>query len=158
MLSANIDPAPAIAKLDVMKQRLRAGVRGGVKNGAGRLLSLVQAKLSGEVLQARSGALLRSIHVETNENADGFGARVFSDGSVPYARIQEYGGRVNIPALAPVNAKALAFAWGGRMVFAKSVAAHVVDLPERSYMRYSLAEFADTFTGDIRQTVADALS
>ncbi|HEX4079584.1 MAG TPA: hypothetical protein VHX61_12015 [Rhizomicrobium sp.] len=158
MITTRIDPTPAIAKLEVMKRRLRAGVRAEVENGAARLLSRVQAKLSGEVLEARSGALLRSIQAETNEDEDGFGAQVFSDGSVPYARIQEYGGRVNIPALTPVHAKALAFAYGGRMVFAKSAAAHVVDIPERSYMRSSLAEFADAFTADIRRIVSDALS
>jgi len=158
MITAQIDPAPAIAKLGAMKQRLRADVGAGVDNGAARLLSRVQAKLSGKVLQAPSGVLLRSIQVETDEDEDGFGARVFSDGSAPYARIQEYGGRVNIPALTPVHAKALAFVYGGKMVFAKSVSAHVVDLSERSYMRSSLAEFADGLSGEIRQIVADALS
>ncbi|MGH6878879.1 MAG: hypothetical protein ACREHV_16085 [Rhizomicrobium sp.] len=157
MITASIDPAPAIAKLDAMQQHLREGVRTAVQDDAGRLLSIVQAKLSGEVLNARSGALLRSIHAETDEDADGIGARVFSDGSVPYAHIQEFGGRMSIPALAPVSAKVLAFAYGGRMVFAKRTVAHVVDIPERSYMRASLAGFASIFADGIRKLVADAL-
>jgi hypothetical protein len=158
MITTTIDAAAAIAKLAAMKDRLRANVRGAADEDAARLLAIVQGKLSGEVLNSRSGALFRSIRVESVEDADGVGARVFSDGSVSYARIQEYGGRVNIPALEPVRAKALAFAYGGRMVFAKSAAAHVAHIPERSYMRSSLAEFAATFADGVRKVVADALA
>jgi hypothetical protein len=77
---------------------------------------------------------------------------------VPYARIQEYGGRLDIPAIAPVQAKALAFAYGGRLVLAINAAAHSVVIPERSYMRSSLDEFSSTFANDIGNAVADAFT
>ncbi|HTT84962.1 MAG TPA: HK97 gp10 family phage protein [Rhizomicrobium sp.] len=158
MISVKVDTAPAIARLDETKLRLRAAARNAVESGANRLLSLVQEKLSGEVLNSRSSALLRSIRVETAEDTDGIAVRVLSDGSVPYARIQEYGGRVNIPALEPIRAKALAFGYGGKLVFAKSTAAHVVDIPERSYMRLSLAEFARAFSDEMREAIAGSLA
>lgn len=158
MIAVDYDTEPAIAKLDALKERLRVSAGGCIENGANKLLSIIQNKLSGEVLNSRSGALLRSIGVEKTENPEGIGARLFSDGSVPYARIQEYGGRVNILAVAPVHAKALAFAWGGRLIFARSVAAHVVDIPERSYMRSSLDEFAPAFVDYVRGTIGDALT
>jgi phage gpG-like protein len=157
-ITAEIAAERAIAEFDALPGKVRASARDAVAEDGARLVSIVQAKLSGDVLQSRSGALLRSIKAETNEDADGVGVRVFSDGSVPYARIQEYGGRIAVPQIVPVEAKALAFAYGGRMVFAKSAAAHVVDIPERSYMRSSLDEFAAAFVADIRKIVTDALA
>ncbi len=158
MITAQIDAAPAIAKLGALPMKLRVAVREAVEEDAQELLAIVQAKLSGEVLQLRTGALLRSITVETNEDADGIGARVLSDGSVPYARIQEFGGRIAIPEIAPATAKALAFNYAGRLAFAKRTAAHVVDLPERSYMRSSLAEFAPGFVGRLREAFAETIA
>ncbi len=156
MIITRTDTGAAIAKLDALKERLRATARNAVEDGGNRLLSAVREKLSGDVLNSRSGALLRSLRMEIAGNTDGFSACVFSDGSVPYARIQEYGGRLNIPAIAPVHARALAFAWNGRLVFANHTAAHVVDIPERSYMRTSLAELADTFADDLQHGIAEA--
>jgi hypothetical protein len=158
MITVDFDTAPAVEKLDALKERLRAAVRSCIGNGAGRLLSIIQGKLSGGVLNSRSGALLNSIRAETVEDTHRIDARVFCDGLVPYARIQEYGGRLNIPAIAAVHAKALAFSYGGRLVFAKTVAAHCVVIPERSYMRSSLDEFSSAFANDIANTVADALA
>lgn len=150
-----IDATAAIAKLEALKQRLRARVRQVVEDGASELQARVQTKLSGEVLQARSGALGDSIKTEVVEDADSIGARVSSD--VPYARIHEYGGRINVPKIAARNAKVLAFEYGGRMVFAKRTAAHVVTMPERSFMRSALAEFAPLLLDDIRKVTAEAL-
>jgi hypothetical protein len=158
MITIEVGTAPAIAKLDVLAQSLRSATRNAIENGGNQLLSIVQGKLSGEVLNARSGALLHSIRALTSEAANSVETRVFCDGSVPYARVQEYGGRLNIPAVVPVRAKALAFAYEGRLVFATSTAAHVVDIPERSYMRASLDEFEATFAQSIHQSVADALA
>jgi hypothetical protein len=155
MITAQVDAESAIAELETLKDRVGDVVGEAVEGAASQLLGLVQAKLSGEVLNARSGALRSSIRVESD--AEGSGARVFSDGSVPYAHVQEYGGRIAIPEIVPKNAKALAFAYGGRMVFAARTAAHVVNLPGRSYLRSSLAEFAPLFLDDIRKVVMEAL-
>lgn len=153
---ATIDAMAAIAKLEALKDRLRTDVREAVEDGASALASRVQTKLSGEVLQARSGALRDSIMAEVSEDAPGVGARVSSD--APYARVHEYGGRINIPEIVPRNAKALAFEYGGRLVFAKRTAAHVVTMPERSFMRSALAEFAPVLIDDIRKVVAEAIA
>jgi hypothetical protein len=158
MISVEFDTAPAVARLDTLKERLRAAARSSIENSAARLLSIIQGKLSGEVLNSRSGALLRSIRVEVLENAAGFAARLSSDGSVPYARIQEYGGRLNIPALTPTHGKALAFAYGGRLVFAKATAAHIVNIPERSYMRSSIDEYQSGLLDNIRAAVAGVIT
>ncbi len=155
-ITAEIDAARAIAKLAALPGEVRSGVRETMQAELLELLATVQAKLSGGVLNARSGNLRDSIQAEMSEDDSSVAARVFSDGSVPYARIQEYGGRVDVPEMAPVNTKALAFAWHGRMVFAKRTAAHAVAIPERSYLRSSLAEFAETFVDGIRKVAAEA--
>lgn len=151
MIALNIGATGAIERLRALVDKTRAGVRDAVAASAERLVALVQAKLSGEVLNARSGALRASIRAETDETS----ARISSD--VPYARIQEYGGHIALPEIVPVNARALAFAYGGKLVFAKRVKAHGVDIPERSYMQSSLAEFEAGFVDDIRRVAAEAL-
>lgn len=157
MITVEFDAAPAAAKLGATRRRLRSSMQGAMVRGAGQLLSLVHAKLSGEVLNVRSGALLRSIRAATAEDEGSISARVFSDGSVPYARIQEYGGHLNIPAAIPGHAKALAFAYGGRLVFAKRTAAHVAEIPARSYLRSSLDEFGGEFSETVHAAIVDSL-
>jgi hypothetical protein len=158
MIRIETDTAPAIAKLAALRTNLHASTQACIANGAAVLLSIVQGKLSGSVLNSRSGALLHSIHTEIVEADDEIGARVFSDGSVPYAHVQEYGGRLNIPAMVPVNGEALAFVYQGRLMFARSTAAHVIDIPARSYMRSSLDEFAPAFVDNVHNAVANAAS
>ena len=155
MVSTAIDATAAIEGLRAWRGRLRARFRDGFVQSAAALLALVRAKLSGEVLQARSGALRASMRADVAETRAGFDLRVASDGSVAYARIQEYGGRIAVPEIAPRNAKALVFAYGGRVVFAKAARAHAVNIPERSYMRSSLEDFAPVFADSIRRITAD---
>jgi hypothetical protein len=150
MTKANVDASGTCAKLDALSVKVRASAAQAVRDNTRQLLARVQDKLSGDVLNVRSGALLRSI-VETGLHADASGVAdsVTSDGSVAYARIQEWGGRVNIPEIVPLAAKVLAFEYGGKLVFARHVAAHSADIPERSFLRSSLAEQTQAFTDDI---------
>lgn len=157
MISVAIRAERAVERLRARCGDLRARVRENFAAGADALLGLVRTNLSGAVLRPGSGALRDSVRAEMSEDASGFAARVWSDGSVPYARIQEYGGRIAVPEILPNRAKALAFVYGGRMVFAKSARAHVVDIPERSYMRTALAEFAPAFLEGVRKVAAESL-
>ena len=154
--AAKIDAAPAIEAVRLWRARFRQGLRDSFAAGAAVLLAIVRAKLSGEMLRPKSGALRASIRAAVAEDAAGLAARVWSDGSLPYARIQEYGGRIMVPDLAARNAKALAFVYGGKIAFATRVRAHAVELPERSYMRSSLADFAPAFADGIRKVTAEA--
>jgi hypothetical protein len=145
VIQAQIDSAPAAEKLAQWRDAFRARLARAFAQGAEALAERVRAKLSGAVLGPRSGALRAAIRAEVTENDDGFEARVWSGGAPPYARIQEYGGRIAVPALRAVNAKPLAFPYGGRLVFARQTRAHVVSIPERSTLRSALAEFAPAF-------------
>jgi phage gpG-like protein len=156
-VAIEIDAAGATAKLAALPDKVRAGVRQVVHAGALKLLAKVQQKVSGDVLQVRSGALLNSLR-ETgfSDSGDAISDGVTTDAAVKYARIQEYGGKIEAPEIAPVNARALAFEYGGKLVFAMKTAAHVIEIPEHSYMRSSLAEIAPSILDDIRKVVASA--
>jgi hypothetical protein len=89
MTKANVDTSAARDKLNALAVKVRASAAQAVQDNTKQLLARVQDKLSGEVLNIRSGALLRSI-VETGLNVDaaGVGDSVASDGSAAYARIR----------------------------------------------------------------------
>ena len=127
---------------------------------------VVQDKLNGQVLNQRSGALARSIQQESPIEQDGgIYGRVFSSGDVKYAAIHEYGGVIKhpggtayIPGLGP----------GGLPAFISNSAAdglasighavprtlpHDIPMPERSFLRSSLADQA----AEIAQGLKDAV-
>jgi phage gpG-like protein len=154
MSAIAVDARATTIKLKALAPDVRRAVGETVADSTEKLWNIARLKLSGDVLNVGSGKLLRSIQQEVRDSE----GRVFSDGSVDYARIQEYGGRVDIPELVPVNAKALAFEYEGRLVFAKRTQPHAVTIPERSYLRSSLAEFAPQFTADLEAAVEGALA
>jgi phage gpG-like protein len=154
VIEARIDSAPARAALAQWRHAFAARLAGVFADGAAALLESARAKLSGSVLASGSGRLRASLRAEVTSKAGGFAARVWSDGSVPYARIQEYGGRIAVPEIRAIETKALAFAYGGRLVFTRMTRAHAVDIPERSFLRSALAEFAPAFAEAIAK-VAD---
>jgi phage gpG-like protein len=122
----------------------------------GALEALIQQKLSGEVLQIRSGALAASI-ISSIEN-DGSDTSVsISSTGVPYAAIQEFGGKTAAHDIVAVKAKALAFSMGGDQIFAKSVHHPGSTIPARSYLGSSLAEMRDEIESGFKQAILDAL-
>jgi phage gpG-like protein len=100
-------------------------------------------KLSGQTLNARSGALRDSIVAEVAADGENVVATVASVGDVKYAAIQEYGGKTAAHEILPSKAAALAFVEGGAMRFARRVEHPGSLIPERSYLRSSLAEASD---------------
>jgi phage gpG-like protein len=124
---------------------------------ADQLLARVHARLGGEVLQPRSGALDASVGVDGPALAgDQVVTRLFAGADLKYAAIQEYGGVTGPHEILPSRAKALAFLDGGRRVFAKVVHHPGSRLPERSYLRASLAEMASRIDAEMKAAVLDA--
>lgn len=157
MLDATTNARALGAALAGLPMKVRTGVAAAISLAAQELRERVEENLSGDVLNARSGALKDSI-VETVSSGDILSASVGSDGSVPYVRIQEFGGRIAIPEIVPRAAKVLAFPFGGRIVFAAHTAPHEVDIPERSYLRSALEEESPAIAGAIRDAISEALS
>lgn len=129
-----------------MRRRLRVAI---VRDGQ-KLLARVRAKLSGQVLKMRSGRLLRSIKAQMREGSDYIYGRVFSEG-VAYAGIHEHGGQTRPHLIMPRNVQALHFMVGGREIFAKVVHHPGSKIPQRSYLRSSLAELREEIIADIHE-------
>ena len=115
---------------------------------------IVTDKLSGQVLKSHTGNLKRAIvQTPAEEAGDTVTGSVGLGSEARYGLAHEFG--AHIPERHPVNAKALHWIGkGGEEVFAMRAAAF--DLPERSFMRSSFAEFRDRIEEAIRQSIARA--
>lgn len=160
MFSITLDGADQLgARLDDLPDAVRAAVRAKAADLAERLRAhIADDKLSGQVLQAKTGALRASIGADVTIDADRIAARVFSAGDLKYARIQEYGGRTPAHEILPMKAKVLAFIAGGGTVFARRVQHPGSTIPAHSYLRSGLADMAGTITNEMKATVTDALA
>jgi phage gpG-like protein len=147
-----------IARLDAYPAALAAALAAKASELAAALAEIVKTdKLSGAVLNARTGALRASIAAGVSSDADGFRASVGSNGDVKYAAIQEYGGRTGAHEILPAKARALAFVAGGAQRFARKVEHPGSMIPERSYLRASLDEMRDEIESALAATAAEAL-
>jgi phage gpG-like protein len=145
-----------IARFDAMPSKIRSALLRKVTALALMLEAKVKdEKLSGQVLNVRSGALRRSIFNEVTDTATEVTGKVASSGDIKYASVHEYGGTINIPEIT-AKGKALAFMMGGKQVFFKKVAAHTVTMPERSFMRSSLKDMESQIREGLTQTVREA--
>ncbi len=118
----------------------------------------VGEKLSGEVLQSKTGTLLNSIASEVNEDGDSISSSIFVDGDVPYAAILEYGGTTKSHIIEATQAKALAFMSNGKQMFAKYVNHPGSVIPEYSYLRSSLADMNDDILDEMSGAIQDELN
>lgn len=110
-------------------------------------------KLSGQVLNVVTGDLRRSINFNVVQEAKKVLGRVFSSGDVKYAGIHEFGGRTSPHEIVPRKAQALAFMYGGKQVFAKSVKHPGSVMPERSFMRSSFNENQMFIVRELKEAV-----
>ncbi len=124
---------------------------------AQQLEARVRDNLSGAILNARSGRLLASIASGMDDGGTEVSGFVTSTG-VPYAKIQEYGGKTAAHEIVAVKAKALAFAGTGGQVFAKSVHHPGSVIPAHAYLGRALADMQDAIEADLKQSVLDALT
>ena len=142
----------ASAALADLPDRLRDALADKATALAAELEAKVQQKLAGGVLNPRTGALARAIVATIEATATGVAVTIATNGDVKYAAIHEYGGVIPPHEIVPDKAKALAFLLGGKQAFAARVNLPAVAMPERSYLRSSLAEMAD----EIRDGLSEA--
>jgi phage gpG-like protein len=114
-------------------------------------------KLSGQVLKVQTGNLRRSIHHSVGVEGSAVVGRVFSDGSVNYAHIHEYGGVTPPHDILPVKAEALHFMYHGKEVFAKIVHHPGSKIPERSYLRSALSDKAEHIKTELTAAVRESV-
>lgn len=144
------------AALATMPERIRDALLAKSNVLAAALQERIRQKLTGEVLQTRSGALAASIVASIAEEPHGIAVRIAST-DVKYAAIHEFGGTIPPHQIVPDKAKALAFVIGGKQVFAARVQIPTVTMPERSYMRASLAEMAAAIREGLSEAVTHVL-
>jgi phage gpG-like protein len=128
-------------RLGVMPDRLRAALAEKIDALAQTLFAqVVGVNLSGGVLNTRSGSLRDSIRMQASQQDGAIGVEIFSDGDLPYAAIQEYGGKTAAHEILPDKARVLAFALNGSRVFARRIQHPGSQIPERSYLRSALED------------------
>lgn len=115
-------------------------------------------RLSGQLLQSRSGALKASIAAELTVDGGALNATVGSFGDVKYAAIQEYGGRTAAHEILPAKTQALAFVAGGGMGFARRVQHPGSAIPAHAYLLASLDESRDAIVAELASAAEDAWS
>jgi phage gpG-like protein len=141
-------PASLLIKLEAKARDLATALAAKVRDD----------KLSGQVLQTRSGALKASIAADVSVDGANLTATVGSFGDVKYAAIQEYGGRTGAHEILPTKAQALAFVVGGATRFARRVQHPGSTIPAHAYLLASLGEQRDAIFAELTQTANDAWS
>lgn len=156
-----------VAALRAKGPRILSSIRDELDSTMFDLLRRVQAKLSGGVLQTRTGNLLKSA-VKEPTIVSGAGQQVLGGVSaggglaMKYASVHEMGGR-GWYDIYPKNAKVLAWTPTGGLpwatkrgtVFAMHV--HHPPLPKRSYMQSSLDEMRAEIVARIYRAAARGL-
>lgn len=110
-------------------------------------------KLSGQVLNRKSGRLVRSIGSRVLDSAAAVFGIVFQSSDVPYGAIHEYGGKTSPHLIVPKNAKVLAFTKAGSKVFASKVNHPGSQFPSRSYMRSSLRDMSTEISLGMKEAI-----
>jgi phage gpG-like protein len=150
-----------IARLNAMPAAVRQALIKKVTALSFKLESKIKAeKLSGQVLHVKSGALRDSIHalpVVASDTSVTGGAVQGSPLTKAYAAIHEYGGKTAAHEIIATKAQALSFAMGGKQMFFKKVMHPGSVMPERSYMRSSLAEMKEEIIEGMHEAVREAL-
>jgi phage gpG-like protein len=145
----------AFARFARLPQTLRPELRRATVASGSALQRRVQGKLSGAVLNVRTGNLRSSINTVILDGDSFTGASVGT--KVRYARIHEYGGVTRPHVIVPKRGQALAFNWKGRDVLFARVNHPGSKIPERSFLRSSLREEKPLIRDRYRAAIVRAL-
>ena len=150
--------AEVIEHLGTVPAKVRVNVRDALDAWGTELALYIKTdKLSGQVLNRRTGLLSGSVHPLLEDSAQGITGGAGAGAGVPYARIHEFGGTIPAHEVVARNAQALAFTVDGTLRFAKRVQIPDVEMPERSYMRSSFTEKSPQGIEELRAAVREAL-
>jgi hypothetical protein len=156
MSDLGVDGVGAETRLALIESSLGSALGDTIGALGSELMARIEAKLSGGVLATKSGALLASLSLDEEIAAPTFLAHVASRG-VPYAGIQEYGGRTEAHDIVAIKAKALAFVTDGKTAFAKSVHHPGSVIPPHSFMRGTLDEMHDEIVAAFKAALGAAI-
>lgn len=144
-----------VAKLGRLSRQGKAAIRVSVQRLTLQLLAKVKAgKLSGQVLNVRTGRLRRSINQKIKLEKTGVYGIVGTN--VEYARAHEYGGAVTVKA----HMRMMRTAWGRAVKNPRKiqVRAHTVNYPERSFLRSALADMEPDIRAEIQKALIGGMT
>lgn len=154
-----IDTSKLDQKLGAMPGRLQSGILNAVKRLAINLQGYVkESKLSGQVLNVRTGTLRRSINQEVTQSGSMTTGIVGTN--VSYAKVHEYGfsGEVSVKE----HLRTITQAFGRPLAAPKvvTVRAHamMMNLPERSFLRSALLDFEPRIKKELQQAANEAIA
>lgn len=139
----------AIQRFERMPEKLRIELKAGITRAALRVQTQTkQSKLSGQVLNVRTGRLRRSINVDVQQTAERVVGTVGTN--VEYAHIHEYGftGAVGVR-------EHLRTAKSGKTSIVRGHSRNV-HIPEKSFLRSALADMAEPIRHEFEQAVLRA--
>lgn len=147
-----------VGKLEAFTGKLKAELKKAVQTLALMLQGKVQTgKLQGQVLRHITGNLSASIAQEVTEDETSVLGRVFSNGTVKYARIHEFGFSGAEAVAAHQRRQTMVF---GRAIdpIIVQVAAFTrnMNMPARSFLRSTLVENRETIERQLTECVARA--
>jgi phage gpG-like protein len=139
-----------VGTLNAFPDVLKSGLRNGITRACLRLQTKVkQDKLSGQVLNVRTGRLRRSITQRVEEESGSVVGYVGT--KVKYARAHEFGFTGNVTVR-----EHLRKAKSGKESLVKAHSRNV-HLPERSFLRSALKDLQPAIRQDIRAGVVEAV-
>lgn len=131
----------------------------------------VKTKLTNQVLRVRTGNLRASIFQRTWEAGTALWGAVFSNGSVKYAGIHEFGGVIQHPggtAYIAKNPNHILGTSGGVTFISNAAAAnmkavlrtkpHPIPVPARSFLRSSLRDMDTDIVRGLKQAAVEAIA
>ncbi|MBV8061459.1 MAG: HK97 gp10 family phage protein [Alphaproteobacteria bacterium] len=165
MISGTVKGTDAvIARIGRVEPNVREALIAEVKRLAISLQSYVVVnKLSGQVLKRRTGTLAASIQWRADNsggNVSAFvGSRINEAAELKYARVHEYGfdGTVTVRE----HLRMMTQAFGREVKEPRQITVHThsrnMHVPERSYLRSSLAEMKNDVLDGIRNAVSQGV-
>lgn len=159
-VTIEVDASRVLAKFDGLPREVHDALLAKVSALTLQLEAKVAGKLSGEVLQVRTGALRRSIFSTVDDQgATGVYGSAASSGDVKYAAIHEFGYVGTEAVKAHIRHITQAFGQSLKQAVDAQVNAfsRKMNMPERSFLRSSLADMKDTIIADLTEAVQSAL-
>jgi phage gpG-like protein len=117
----------------------------------------IKEKLSGEVLQARTGKLRNSIYARIYMGSTNVTMSFGSRGDVSYAEIHETGGFVSHPGVPNTMNKTMPMSnkMGAINQFSRSTRPHQIPIPRRSYIKSTRDEMLPSINSKLLEAMRE---
>jgi phage gpG-like protein len=156
-MSVTLDAEALSAGLDRLSSHVSATVEAKVVAATAELQRhVIDDKLHGQMLNARSGRLAGAVERRVEAKGGSVVGEVFVNDSVPYAAILEQGGSTSPHDIVPDKAKALALAVGGKHIFARVVHHPGSRFPARPYLASALNDETDEIAAALKLAAISA--